>query len=127
MITRAQALTASRFHENHEPAGKIYEHRRNGSTQTWKTRPDEFRVPVKYGLRGYGAITELNADQFHVAEECPTRHVRVNAADGSEWFGIVVSLSNANTIARVQVTTRGTSKHRVGSQVDVSTKTLTYL
>lgn len=31
--------------------------RRNGRTQTWKTRPGEFRIPVVAGLRAYGAIT----------------------------------------------------------------------
>jgi len=49
--------------------------RRNGATQTWKTRPDEYRVPVKYGLRAYGSL--INADgapygPWHTgtAEEC---------------------------------------------------------
>lgn len=85
MITFEQALTANHFHENHAevqppdgPRGgknyvKIYEHRRNGATQTWKTRPGEFRIPVKYGLRGYGQITNNNAGEFHVAEECPLK------------------------------------------------------
>lgn len=31
--------------------------RRNGRTQTWKTRPGEFRIPVVAGLRAYGEIT----------------------------------------------------------------------
>lgn len=30
--------------------------RRNGATQTWKTRPGDFRVPVKYGMRSYGQL-----------------------------------------------------------------------
>jgi hypothetical protein len=36
--------------------------RRNGRTQTWKTRPGEFRIPIKAGLRVYAAITDLNMD-----------------------------------------------------------------
>ena len=30
--------------------------RRNGKTKTWKTRPGEFRIPVKAGLRSYGYL-----------------------------------------------------------------------
>jgi hypothetical protein len=70
MITKQDALTADRFHESHEPGGKVYTWRRNGATQTWKTRPDEFRIPVKYGIRSYGNITNLNADGFHREDKC---------------------------------------------------------
>lgn len=45
--------------------------RRNGATKTWKTRPNEFRIPVKWGLRDYSYITELNAHEFHVIDDCP--------------------------------------------------------
>lgn len=38
--------------------------RRNGKTKVWKTRPGEFRIPVKYGLKGTGYITHLNASAF---------------------------------------------------------------
>ena len=34
--------------------------RRNGKTQTWKTRPGHFRIPVKLGFRGYAEITHYN-------------------------------------------------------------------
>jgi hypothetical protein len=128
MITRQQALTAREFHEDHEPAGKIYTWRRNGATQTWKTRPDDFRIPVKYGLRSYGQIRETDAYRFHVAGECPTRHVRVTDPERGEWFGIVVSGQyDGQIFATVQVTTRGKSKHRVGSRVEVSTADITDL
>jgi len=30
--------------------------RRNGATKTWKTRPGEFSIPVKAGLRTTGRI-----------------------------------------------------------------------
>ena len=30
--------------------------RRNGKTQRWKTRPNDFRIPIKFGLKNYGAI-----------------------------------------------------------------------
>jgi hypothetical protein len=134
-VTRHQAMTADRFHEDHGPTGKIYEWRRNGVTRTWKTRPDDFRTPIKYGLNSYDQLTPSNAHTMHVAEECPTRHVRVSwtetPGDDRSFFGIVIAEvvpdRAGNGITRVQVTTRGTSKHRVGSQVDVATKRLTYL
>lgn len=44
--------------------------RRNGQTQTWKTRPGEFRIPVKYGMRNYSEITHTNAMDFHAASFC---------------------------------------------------------
>lgn len=31
--------------------------RTSGRVKTWKTRPGEFRVPVKYGLYTHGEIT----------------------------------------------------------------------
>lgn len=37
--------------------GKWWQTRTNGATKTWKTRPDHFRMPIKYGFKGYGAIT----------------------------------------------------------------------
>lgn len=72
MITKEQALTAKRFHEDAmcTPV-RIVTWRRNGATQTWKTRPDDFRIPVKWGLRDYFQITHLNADWFHAEEDCP--------------------------------------------------------
>lgn len=52
--------------------------RRNGKTQVWKTRPDEFRVPVKHGLYDYGEITQDNASDFHLAMECEIEELRRN-------------------------------------------------
>lgn len=49
----------------------IVECRRTGVTKTWKTRPGEFRVPIKRGLREYGEIVPENVAQFHTPEECP--------------------------------------------------------
>ena len=44
--------------------GTPYEARRNGATKTWKTRPGEFRIPIKIGFRGYGYIDNRNADEW---------------------------------------------------------------
>jgi hypothetical protein len=45
--------------------------RPSGRCQTWKTRPDDFRLPVKYGLYESSAIVPSNAEDFHLASECP--------------------------------------------------------
>lgn len=79
MVTKQQAETTAAFHENHERGGKIYRWRRNGATQTWKTRPNEFRTPIKYGIRNYSQLTEVNADQFHAEDDCPDLKETVDA------------------------------------------------
>jgi hypothetical protein len=80
MITKNQALSVNDFHygtctRETGPRGGVKERierwRRNGSTQTWKTRPREFRLPVKYGMRGYSVITQDNASDFHTEADCP--------------------------------------------------------
>jgi hypothetical protein len=43
----------------------------SGRCQTWKTRPDEFKLPVKYGLYESWAVDLTNCQDFHLAEECP--------------------------------------------------------
>jgi hypothetical protein len=69
MITKAQSSTVDHFeslmHNNAD--GTPVRWRRNGKTKTWKTRPADFRIPVKYGLYQYGYIDQDNADQFQVA------------------------------------------------------------
>ncbi len=40
----------------------------NGKCQTWKTRPDEFRIPVKHGLYDHGEITKFNGDEWKLSE-----------------------------------------------------------
>lgn len=38
--------------------------RRNGKLTTWKTRPGQYRLPVKYGLKTGTYITEANASDW---------------------------------------------------------------
>ena len=41
--------------------------RRNGKTQTWKTRPGLFRIPIKIGMYDYGQIDNFfqkNSDEW---------------------------------------------------------------
>lgn len=40
-----------------------------GKVQTWKTRPEEFKVPVKHGLRDSGYITHLNHMHWELDED----------------------------------------------------------
>lgn len=40
----------------------------NGAVKFWKTRPDDFRIPVKYGLRDCFYITPSNADEWLIEE-----------------------------------------------------------
>lgn len=85
-VTKQQALDAyhgQEFHYtgNHPcrrhvgPRGRVKESfirvRVSGNCKTWKTRPDEFRLPVKHGLYEHSAIEDHNADHFHRAEDCP--------------------------------------------------------
>lgn len=77
-ITREQALTLGTFHwpwkRTTDTEQQCAVWRRNGQTQTWKTRPDDFRVPVKWGLRRYGQITQAEAGAFYAPADCPACH-----------------------------------------------------
>ena len=59
-MTREQIETALDSHKMSVRMrnGKLWMVRRNGRTQTWKTRPSEFRIPIKFGFKGYGEITQ---------------------------------------------------------------------
>jgi hypothetical protein len=50
---------------------RIVQVRPSGKCQTWKTRPDEFRLPCKHGLYESGEVNERNAASFHTVEDCP--------------------------------------------------------
>lgn len=73
MVTQEQAASVREFHfEGRGPCTtKVERWRANGAIKTWVTRPGEFRLPIKWGLRSYDYLTHENADQFHVASECP--------------------------------------------------------
>ncbi len=47
--------------------------RRNGKTKRWKSRPDQFRIPVKYGMYEYFYIDNSNAHEWStVPDPAPT-------------------------------------------------------
>lgn len=82
MITKDQAITERYFHFTHPtlcvvhtgPRGgktcKIEIWRANGKCKTWKTRPDEFSLPLKRGMYEYSYLTNENAENFHLASDC---------------------------------------------------------
>jgi len=71
-VTKQNALTCNEFFSTHltnkDKNKTPLKVRRNGKTQTWKTRPNEFRIPVKYGLYEYYNITDKNCHEWHVAD-----------------------------------------------------------
>jgi len=71
MLTKDQAATArgTLYHTKLRNAdGTPVRCRVNGKCKTWKTRPEEFQLPVKYGLRGCFYITPGNAHQWTTDE-----------------------------------------------------------
>jgi hypothetical protein len=73
MVTKEQVTTdiKSHFHYGECRLSVGVAYRRSGQTKTWKTRPNDFRVPVKFGLYEAGEITQDNAHLFHIGEDCP--------------------------------------------------------
>lgn len=72
MITKEQAVNSSYrdefLHKTLKNAdGSAVRCRVNGKCKVWKTRPDDFRLPVKYGLRECFYITPANADEWYIA------------------------------------------------------------
>ncbi len=65
------ALDAGKL-EAHVGNGVWWKCRRNGATKLWKTRPGEFRIPVKAGFRATGYLTNGNCQpgdgQFRIVE-----------------------------------------------------------
>lgn len=72
MLTKDQALTLRHGQTLHHVSLKNRDKtplraRVNGACKTWKTRPDEFRLPVKYGLRECFYIDHNNAGEWEIA------------------------------------------------------------
>lgn len=73
-VTPRTALTAHYFWhktEKRRDGRTAIGVRRNGATKTWKTRPGEFRIPVKYGMYEYFYITDKNAHEWTTIEPEP--------------------------------------------------------
>lgn len=72
MITIEQATThRGDFHHRtiRNADGTPARCRRNGQCKTWKTRPGEFSLPVKHGLRQCFYITQHNAADWCLTAE----------------------------------------------------------
>ena len=70
MITKTQATNAQYrdefWHKTVTNAdGSPARCRVNGACKVWKTRPNEFRLPVKHGLKDCFYITEDNAAEWY--------------------------------------------------------------
>lgn len=66
MITKEQAMTHTMFYHVRfvNADGTAVRARANGRIKLWKTRPDEWRLPVKYGLKGCFYLTPRNAKDW---------------------------------------------------------------
>lgn len=75
MVTKEQAVEAGMhggtFHYGTCTENRKEQWRANGACKVWKTRPDEFRLPIKFGIRDYSYLTDLNAAEFHRDSDCP--------------------------------------------------------
>ncbi len=70
MMSQNDADTANVFHVEHAIDGKIYAWRRNGKTARWKKDAERFRIPIKYGLYNYEAITQHVIKYYHKVADC---------------------------------------------------------
>lgn len=88
MITKAIAQTLTHGQELHYtgrhactrttgPRGgikvSITTVRVTGQLRTWVTRPEDFIIPVKYGLYESSYIDHNNGADFHLPEDCPLK------------------------------------------------------
>lgn len=58
--------------------GGFYRIRVNGKPKTWKTRPEEIKIPVVFGLKGYFYLTERDIGDFEIGDGtmCAGEHNR---------------------------------------------------
>lgn len=75
MVTKEQACWAGSYfghvefeylHETYSRSKQLKRVRVSGKCKTWKTRPDEFKLPVKYGMYESLYITERNAADYQL-------------------------------------------------------------
>lgn len=72
MITKEQAMKLRLgdwlHHVSRQQGTGPMRVRVTGKCRTWKRRPNDFSLPVVWGLKGYGEINHRNADQWVVGE-----------------------------------------------------------
>ena len=65
--------------------GQAHSVRQSGRIKTWKTRPDEFRVPWKFGLYENGEVTHRNSHEWLIEDpteeptDLPVKNSRLSA------------------------------------------------
>jgi len=66
LVNRENAMTANHFEHvaMKNKDGSPLRVRRNGKTKTWKRKPNEFSIPIKYGLYEYSYITHDNCHEW---------------------------------------------------------------
>ena len=82
-MTRQQAINSNHRQELHHVSLRDGENnpvrcRVNGKCKVWKTRPDDFRLPVKHGFKACFYIELGNADDWEMSEELARRQNRRN-------------------------------------------------
>jgi hypothetical protein len=65
-ITEAKGNMYFRYINKNYPQHLNKQVRQNGKVKLWKTRPTEFKIPVKYGLYEYFYITQDNAHEWEI-------------------------------------------------------------
>lgn len=66
-ITKQDAVNAQyrdEFYGKSAKGDKTITVRVSGKCKTWKTRPDEFQLPVKYGIYENGYITHNDMERW---------------------------------------------------------------
>jgi hypothetical protein len=88
MITKQDAIEATYRQEfyhlrlRNKSDGRPVRCRVNGACKTWKTRPNDFRLPVKYGISTCFCIDNSNAELW-----CSTEEEAILASqDKQEWI-----------------------------------------
>ena len=65
-----EALAQGTVHFEHKTLknsdGTRLRARSNGALKTWVRRPDQFRIPCKYGLKECFYITDFDADNWEI-------------------------------------------------------------
>lgn len=71
-ITRDDLKNGGVFHYEPAEPGKVERWRSNGRVKEWVTRPDEFRAPIKHGLRDYFYLDhDSDLTLWHKESDCP--------------------------------------------------------
>lgn len=61
--------------------GRYWRLRRNGATKLWKTRPEEFSIPVKAGLKACARIDHASSIAFLSSDNWKAAHFVVADRD----------------------------------------------